>query len=121
MVITVLVVNGQLIQVGGFKHAAAFGADRAVDLQRFSPVVGVAVRLSAHLFEDGGGLIGVGKGDCPGGSCSHPLLRFYVSFLAIVLIREFISACGYLRPSCPTAPNCVCSPDECRRFSGSLR
>jgi len=62
--IAVLVVNGQEIDARLIKLSAAFGADRAVNLQGFRPVVGVIVNLAAHLFEDGSGLIGAGKGDC---------------------------------------------------------
>ncbi len=68
MVITVLVVNSQQIQTGRVKLAAALGADRAVDLQRFRPVVGVAVNLAAHLFKEGGSLIGAWESDCSGTS-----------------------------------------------------
>lgn len=60
VVIAVLVVNSQQVKSGRIKLAAAFGADRAVDLQRFRPVVGVIVNPVPHPFEDRGSLIGAG-------------------------------------------------------------
>ena len=48
--IAVLVVNGQHIEARLIEFPAAFGTDRAMDLQRFRPVVGIIVNLAAHLL-----------------------------------------------------------------------
>ena len=68
VVVAVPVMDGQEIDVGLIELAAAFGADLTVDLQRFRPVVGVAVRFAAQPLEDGCSLIGAGKGDGSGAS-----------------------------------------------------
>ena len=58
VMIAVLVMDSQQVEAGRIKLAAAFGADRAMDLQRFSPVVGVIVHLAAHLFDKSRRLFG---------------------------------------------------------------
>ena len=80
MVITVLVMNCKEIEVGLIELAAALGADRTVDFERFCAVVGVAVNLAAHFFEDSSCLSGAGEYDSSGAIGSHDFPPKNVSF-----------------------------------------
>lgn len=86
--ITVLVVNGQKVEAGLIEFPAAFGADRAMDLQRFRPVVGIFFNLAAHLPEDCSCLFGGWKNDCSRSSCFHLLSLLYMFFPAIDMHQE---------------------------------
>ena len=68
VVVAVLVVDGQQVQAGRVELPAALGADRAVDLDGFGPVVGVVVDAVPHAFDQGFGLFGAGEGDGSGDS-----------------------------------------------------
>jgi hypothetical protein len=71
VVVAVTVMHGQQVDAGAIELAAALGANRAVDLQRFCAVVAVAVHLAPHPLYEGGGFCGAGEGHCPGASGFH--------------------------------------------------
>jgi hypothetical protein len=76
VMIAVPVVDGQQVYAGGIELAAALGTDRAVDFERFRPVIAVIVNLAPHPLEDGGGLVGAGEfyGSGASRSACHVLL-----------------------------------------------
>ncbi|OGR26004.1 MAG: hypothetical protein A2X83_12385 [Desulfuromonadales bacterium GWD2_54_10] len=61
--VAVPVVDRQLVQVGAIELAAALGADRTMDLQRFRAVVAVAVHLVPHPLDKGFRLFWGGEWD----------------------------------------------------------
>jgi len=65
MMISVLVMDGQKIYAGLVELPATLGTDRAVDFQRFRPVIGIALHVTSHPLEDGSGFIGAGESHCP--------------------------------------------------------
>ena len=68
VVVAVLMVDRQLVQGGVIELAAALGADRAMDLQRFCAVVAVTVHLSTHPLDQLICLFNAGQGYSSGPS-----------------------------------------------------
>lgn len=71
VMVTVFVMNGQLIDVAWCEAAATFGANWAVDSERLCAIVFVLLNITSHLPDDGLGLPGAGKRYISGTSRSH--------------------------------------------------